>query len=147
MEEYKKNVEIRWSDLDPNYHLRHSVYYDFGTYCRMSFLNENDITTPVMLHHKIGPIVFREECLFKREIKFGDELTINLKLDKAKADMSRWMMVHELWKNNDELAAIITVDGAWLDTTLRKLAMPPDFFKAAFEMIPQTEGFELIEKK
>ncbi len=147
MKEFNKRVEIRWSDLDPNNHLRHSVYYDFGAYCRMSFLNENDITTPVMLLHKIGPIVFREECVFKREIKFGDECTINLKLDKANANMSRWTMVHELWKSGDVLAAVITVDGAWLDTDLRKLAIPPAIFKAAFEMIPQTAGFELIEKK
>ena len=27
---YTKPVEIRWSDLDPNFHLRHSVYYDYG---------------------------------------------------------------------------------------------------------------------
>lgn len=138
---FEKKVEIRWSDLDPNYHLRHSVYYDYGAYSRVSFLNENGITPEVMLQHNIGPIIFREECLFKREIKFGDALMINLKLDKATENVSRWTMVHELWKNGDTLAAIITVDGAWLDTKLRKLAKPPENFKEAFERIPRTDKF------
>ena len=65
---YVKKVEIRWSDLDPNYHLRHSVYYDFGAYCRICFLIENGITDELMKQYEVGPVLFREECLFKREI-------------------------------------------------------------------------------
>jgi len=141
MTAFEKKVEIRWSDLDPNYHLRHSVYYDYGAYSRLSFLNENGITPEVMLQLNIGPIIFREECLFKREIKFGDALMINLKLDKATENVSRWTMRHEIWKNGDALSAIITVDGAWLDTKLRKLAKPPGSFKEVFERIPRTDKF------
>ena len=140
METYEKTIEIRWSDLDPNYHLRHSVYYDYGAYSRISYLNENGITSEAMLQYNIGPIIFREECLFKREIKFGDELMINLKLERTDDKISRWTMVHEIWKNKTTLAAIITVDGAWLDTKLRKLATPPEIFKAAFERIPRTKN-------
>ncbi len=147
MATFEKKIEIRWSDLDPNYHLRHSVYYDYGAYSRISFLNENGITPALMLQQNIGPIIFREECLFKKEIKFGDELMVNVKLDKATTDISRWTMIHELWKNGNTLAAIITVDGAWLDTYLRKLAKPPLDFKTAFDNIQKTEKFELIEKK
>lgn len=138
---FEKKVEIRWSDLDPNYHLRHSVYYEYGAYSRVSFLNDNGITPAVMLQYNIGPIIFREECLFKREIKFGDALMINVKLDKATENVSRWTMVHELWKNGDILAAIITVNGAWLDTIFRKLAKPPESFKEGFERMPRTDKF------
>ena len=147
MEAYFKNVEIRWSDLDPNYHLRHSVYYDLGAFCRIAFLNENGITPQVMLSHHIGPVLFREECVFKREVKFGDELKVNLKLGQSTRDMRRWTLVHALWQQKDVVAAIITVEGAWLDTDLRKLAIPPAIFKTAFEMIPKTDGFTFIEKK
>ena len=150
METYQKRIEIRWSDLDPNYHLRHSVYYDYGAYCRVSFLNENGITTASMLEHNIGPILFREECLFKREIKLGDEVTIDLKLDKAFSDLSRWTMIHEIYKtgnNGNKLSAIITVDGAWIDTTHRKLAKPPEIYKRAFDQIPRTDRFEYAERR
>ena len=132
MQEYSKKLEIRWADLDPNFHVLHSKYYDFGAYCRMSFLTGHGITPALMIEKNIGPIIFREECLFKREIKFGDELTVFLKLSKCNPDASRWSMVHELWTNGDTLAAVITIDGAWMDTKIRKLTIPPEICKVGF---------------
>jgi len=140
---YSKKVDIRWSDLDPNFHLRHSVYYDWGAYCRISFLAEHGITTAVLTETNIGPIIFREECIFKKEIKFGDDISINLKLDKCTADFARWTMVHEVWKGNETLCAIVTVDGAWLDTMKRKLALPGELFTKAFDAITKTDTFSI----
>ncbi len=147
MELYNKTVEIRWSDLDPNFHLRHSVYYDFGAYCRMCFLNDHGVTPGQMLQHKVGAILFREECVFKREIHFGDHIKINLQLKKTTRDISRWTMVHEIIKNKEKVAAIITVDGAWIDTSIRKLATPPAFVLDAFNDMVKAVDFEWIEKK
>jgi acyl-CoA thioester hydrolase len=141
MQEYSKKIEVRWADLDPNFHVLHSKYYDFGAYCRMSFLTEHGITPAMMIENNIGPVIFREECLFKREIKFGDELQVFLKLSKCNQDASRWSMVHELWTNGDTLVAEITVDGAWMDTRIRKLAIPPVICKTGFDLIPKTENF------
>ena len=143
MNEYSKKLEIRWADLDPNFHVLHSKYYDYGAYCRMSFLTEHGITPAVMIENNIGPIIFREECLFKREIKFGDELLVYLKLSKCNDDASRWSMVHELWTNGDTLAAVINIDGAWIDTKIRKLAKPPEIFKTGLMQIPKTANFNL----
>ena len=141
MTDYFKQIEIRWSDLDPNFHLRHSAYYDFGAYCRISFMNEHGLTPQVMMHNHIGPVIFREECVFKKEIKFGDAVKINLTMEKATQDFSRWTMVHEVWKN-DVLSAVITVDGAWMDTVKRKLTVPPDTFKGIFAIITKDKSAE-----
>lgn len=141
MQQYSKKLEIRWADLDPNFHVLHSRYYDFGAYCRMAFLTEHGITPAVMSENNIGPILFREECVFKREIKFGDQLEVFLKLSKCKEDGSRWSMVHELWINGNALAAFITVDGAWIDTRLRKLAIPPEVCRICLQQIPKTDDF------
>lgn len=145
MNSFIKNIEIRWSDLDANYHLRHSVYYDWGAYLRLSFLNEHKLNPGVMMQYNIGPILFREECVFKREILFGDKVSVNLMLSKCRRDMSRWSMIHEVWKNENILSAVITVDGAWIDTKLRKLAVPPAFIQQEFEAMPRTENFEWLE--
>ena len=140
---YIKQVEIRWSDLDPNFHLRHSAYYDFGAYCRISFLNEHGITPPVMFQHSIGPVLFREECIFKKEINFGDNISVHLKLASVSPDFRKWTMLHEIWKNEEVLAAIIILDGAWMNTQLRKITSPPEIIRAAFEAIPKTENFKM----
>lgn len=143
MNSFQKNIEIRWSDLDPNFHVVHSKYYDFGAYCRMAFLVENGLTPAFMQEQHIGPILFREECIFKREILFGDSVMVNVKVDKLTADFGRWTMVHEIYKNDETLAAIITADGAWLNTIIRKLTAPPEIITSLFESAPKTATFKI----
>ena len=143
MNDFVKKIEVRWADLDPNFHVVHSKYYDFGAYCRMAFLVENGLTPLFMQQHNIGPILFREECVFKREVLFGDEITINVKLDKLSADFGRWTMVHEIYKNGETLAAVITADGAWLNTAIRKLTIPPQVVIELFESAPKTVTFKM----
>ena len=145
MDVFRRKVEVRWSDLDPNYHLRHSVYYDWGAYLRLTFLNEHGLTPSVMNQYHFGPILFREECVFKREVLFGDIIEIDMQLVKSRKDKSRWSMIHHVWKNNNTLSAIINIDGAWIDTKLRKLAIPPSHIQKVFEAIPRAENFEWTE--
>ncbi len=145
METFIKEVQLRWSDLDPNAHLRHSVYYDWAAFSRIAFLNEHQLTTELMQQLQIGPILFREECLFKREIRMGDRVTISLQVLKAKKDFSRWTIQHIVVKNDDTVAAIITVEGAWLDTVKRKLATPPIEVFGAFSQMPLGENFQWLD--
>ena len=146
MSVYKKLIDIRWSDLDPNFHVRHSAYYDFGAYCRMCFLTDNGCTPAMLVEYKIGPVLLREECVFRREINFGDVVEINIQLKKATKDFSRWTMLHEISKNGDKLSATITIDGAWLDTEKRKLIVPPAFAIDTFDKLKRTADFHWIEK-
>ena len=142
MDTYTKTAEVRWADLDPNFHMLHSRYYDLGAYIRMSFLSEHGLTVQAMADEKLGPILFREECIFKREIKFGDAVEISLHMLRARKDGSRWTMQHHITINGDTLAAIITVDGAWINTERRRLATPTEAFAAVFDKIPKAENFE-----
>jgi len=59
--------------------------------------------------------------------------------------MSRWSMQHEIWKNGNTLSAVIIVDGAWMDTRSRKLAVPPAQMQQAFEAIPKAAAFMWME--
>ena len=130
--------------MDPNFHLRHTSYYDIGAYCRISFLNEHGFTPGLLIKYQIGPILFREECVFKREVHFGDSVEVSLELKKSFRDMSRWTMVHEIWKNESILSAVITVDGAWIDIVKRKLTKPPEELIDAFNKLPKTGDFEWV---
>jgi acyl-CoA thioester hydrolase len=98
-----------------------------------------------MNQYHFGPILFREECVFKREVLFGDIIEINMQIVKSRTDMSRWSMVHQVWKNDNTLSAVINIDGAWIDTRLRKLAVPPPLIQQVFEAIPKAENFEWIQ--
>lgn len=144
MSEYSKIVQVRWSDLDPNFHLRHSVYYDWGAYCRMEFLNEQGLTADVLMALQFGPILFREECVFRREIKSGEEVKITLQVTKSRKDYSRWSIQHHIFKGGDTLCAIINVDGAWMNIVQRKLMSPPEKVHDVFDKMPRVEGFEWL---
>lgn len=146
MTSYSQPVILRWSDLDPNFHLRHSAYYDFAAWVRICFLTDQGFTLDVMQQYHFGPILFREECVYRREIKLGDDVIINTQLLKGKEDLSRWTIQHQFIKNGDQLAATLTVDGAWMDTQLRKLTVLPDHAREAFARMPKAENFEWIVK-
>ena len=69
MDVYVRPIEIRWADLDPNFHLRHSIYYDYGAFSRICFLEGHGLNAAFMAKNQFGPILFREECVFKKEIR------------------------------------------------------------------------------
>ena len=145
MESFIKEIQLRWSDLDPNFHLRHSVYYDWGAFCRVEFLNEFQLTSKTMEQLHIGPIIFREECIFKKEIRYGDKVTIDLKLIRAKRNFSKWSIQHNIHKSESTLSAILTVDGAWMNTIERKLAIPPVEAERVFNQMPLDENFQWLD--
>jgi acyl-CoA thioester hydrolase len=144
MTEYIQKPEIRWADLDPNFHLRHSVYYDLGAYCRISYLQEHGLTPVLMQELHFGPVIFREEAVFRKELRMGDRVSIDLQVTRSKNDFSRWSIRHQLFKDGLALAATISIDGAWMNTQERKLASPPAQIIAVFETMPRSEGFEWV---
>lgn len=147
MKPFIAKMDLRWADLDPNFHVLHSRYYDFGATCRMTFLIQSGLTPQLMNELQIGPILLREECYFRKELRYGDVITANLKISKRTADGSRWSMEHEIFKNEDTLAAKINIDGAWMNTHTRKLAAPPEIIIKIFDSIVRTDDFQLIIKK
>jgi acyl-CoA thioester hydrolase len=139
MNQLIEKAEIRWADIDPNFHVLHSKYYDYCANARMQVLQKNGVTMQAIQQYNIGPILLREECVFKRELKFGDSIEIRISLKSTDETFTRWSFINEIWKNGDTLAAVITVDGAWMDTIKRKIAAPPEEFRKAFEALPKAE--------
>lgn len=142
MQNFITPIQVRWSDLDPNAHLRHSVYYDWGAINRIEYLYREGLTVELMHQLQIGPILFREESVFKREVRLGDKVTVDLQLVKAKKDCSRWTIRHTIVTNETSVAAILTVDGAWIDIAKRKLARPPQVVVDAFKKMPADENIQ-----
>jgi acyl-CoA thioester hydrolase len=142
---FSKIISIRWADLDPNFHLRHSVYYDLGSQFRVELLDEAGLSMKTMKEQGFGPILFREECIFKREILMADEITLTAKILKMKQDGSRWTILHEFIRADETLCAQLTLDGAWMDVINRRIANPtPQIAFDVLNQFPKAPGFELI---
>jgi len=141
---FSRKIQIRWADIDVNQHLRHSAYYDYGAAVRMMFLSEMGLTTKKLKEFQIGPVLFREEAIFKREINFEDGITLDLALTKASPDFGRWSFRHNFIKDDGSLAAIVTVEGAWIDVVKRKLAVPHPFIQQIFTNAVKAEDFQAL---
>lgn len=149
MSKFTQTLQVRWSDIDANRHLRHSVYYDCAASLRMTLLSERGLTTKKLEELMIGPVLFREEAVFRREFLFEDTIMLDVELKKATADFSRWTLQHHFTKADGTLCCTLTVDGAWIDMTKRKLAVPNEYVQEIFKNFPKASDFELItlEKK
>ncbi len=92
-----------------------------------------------------GPVLFREECVFRREIRYTDKILINLKLKKAKKDFSRFSIQHEFIRDDGTLCAVLTIDAAWIDTKVRKLTVPAHLNTEILAAAPKADDFEMVE--
>ena len=132
-------IQIRWSDIDANRHMRHSVYYDYGATARMLMLSDGGLTTSKLQELQIGPVLFREEAVFRREVLLEDKISVDTVLTKSTRDFGRWSLRHQIIKEGGTIAAIISADCAWIDMTKRKLAIPGEFIQNIVAAFPRSE--------
>ncbi len=143
MEVFEQSIAIRWADLDPNGHVRHSVYYDYGAMVRIAYLHQSGFGIDWMARQGLGPVLFREEAKFFRELKLGDELLLDVRLAGLSEDHRKWSMRHRM-RRGEELCATLEVDGAWLDLRARRIIPPPPGLLERFAAMPRTEDFRIL---
>ena len=122
---FEIKIQIRWADADPNQHVRHSAYYDYGAHARIRFFQQHGFTAKKLNDLNIGPIIFKEECSFIKELHSDDEIKVNILKGEVSEDGSRWVLHHEIFNQKNIKCAQISTQGAWIDLTKRKLSNPP----------------------
>lgn len=140
MDKYSKTYEVRWADLDPNRHLRHSVYLDYAAQTRVSIFSDYGLSIDEIAQAGLGPILFREEIKYLREVTGREKVTVFCELAWMYEDGSRWSFFHRMIKNGDTPVAELTVDGAWLDLKTRKLGTPSNKMTEVMKQYPRTEN-------
>lgn len=133
--------QVLWSQLDPNMHLRHSAYADFCAQARSNMLQEFGLSLQELNQRKIGPILFREELKYYREIGLNETVRVTAELRRFNVHNSRFSFRHIILKENDVQAAVIEVDGAWIDTVKRKLTTIPGEWVGLIHQLPRSEDY------
>ena len=70
----------KWSDFDPNQHMRHTAYNDYAAEVRVRYFAKNNLTIADFSRLGLGPILFTEETSFRKEVLMGKNITVNMKL-------------------------------------------------------------------
>jgi acyl-CoA thioester hydrolase len=137
--------KVIWAQMDANRHLRHSAYADLAAQARIELLEAINLNMETFAKLKLGPILFREELVYLREITGSQNIEINTVLTKTRIDGSRWSIRHEVFREDGIKSAIINVDGAWLNMVDRKLTSLPEEYAGLFQQVPKSEDFVLEE--
>jgi acyl-CoA thioester hydrolase len=141
---FQVTFATKWSDFDPNRHMRHTAYNDYAAEIRVRYFAKYNFSIDEFTKHNLGPILFTEETSFRKEIHLGEDITVNLKLQGLSENNERWKIVHEVFNKAGQLSAVIKVYGAWIDLSKRKLRVPPVETKEMFDFAERSEDFEVI---
>jgi len=136
--------KTRWSDFDPNNHMRHTAYNDYAAESRVRFFNDHGLSLSEFHKQNIGPILFSENTMFYREISLSEDITVELFVKGLSENGERFKFRHKIFKQNDVLAAEIEIYGAWLDLKNRKLTTPHEQIVSTFKGLEKTDDFEII---
>lgn len=140
MTDFYEGVAL-WSQMDANRHMRHSAYADIATQARIALLEKIGLTPTLLLDIGIGPVMFREELIYLKEITLNEHVRVTCLVSRSKADGSRYTFQHEIFRADGVKAATVTVDGAWLDLEHRKLVILPDVYIKLFMSAPRTSDY------
>ncbi|MBL1408789.1 acyl-CoA thioesterase [Sphingobacterium faecale] len=136
--------QVLWSQIDANRHLRHSAYADFCAQARSNMLKTMGLSLDIFAKEKIGPILFREELIYKKEIHLDEYIKVEVFLTKLNLKNARFSFQHVIYKENGEKAAEVNVDGAWLNLAERKLTDIPAGWYDILKKIPRSADYQEV---
>lgn len=133
--------QVLWTQIDANRHLKHSAYADFCAQARVNMLKELGLSLVELGNRQIGPILFREELIYYKEVHQDEHIFVKIEITRYNTKNSRFSFRHEVYKEAGTLAAVVNVDGAWLDLEKRKLTSVPEEWSHIIERIPRSEDY------
>lgn len=135
---------VKWADLDPNGHLRHSAYGDYATDADFALLAGHGFGPARFRELGFGPARLSEETHYFREVLPGETIGIRVFLAGLSPQGERWRVHHEVVAQDGRLVATLRVDGAWLNLRRRALVVPPPELLAIFGDLPRTADFTVL---
>ena len=144
---YKKQFEIRWSDVDANRHLRNSAYIDYMSHTRMSFLMEHNLDQKRLARLNLGPVAFYEHMYYFREVFPGKPVNVSLQLKGMSEDGMYFLFLHDFYDADGKNFARCEVMGSWINLETRKLTGLPKELLEKFNAFEKSDDFTVLTKE
>ena len=133
-----------WKDIDFNQHMRNTAFLEKVDDVRMMFFAENGLQMDEFSRLKVGPIVFKDEVEYFKEINLLDKIKISIATAGMSADCSRFIIRNEFFRSDGKIAARINSYGTWIDLAERKVIVPPEKLQMVLKALPKTEDYKEI---
>lgn len=138
---FVRRFVVRWSDADPNGHLKNTAYSEYGNDARIALFASIGWPWTRFQEASLGPILFREEIEYRREASIGEEVLVSAEMAGLAPDASRWSVLHRLWKSDGTEMARIVLHGSFMDLEARRATAPPRDLAEALRALPRGDGF------
>ena len=143
---YKKQFEIRWSDVDANSHLANSAYTNFMSHTRMAFFAEYGFSMSEIKKYNLGPVVFYEHMYYFKESFLGAPITVTIEVSGLSEDGMLFMFEHNFYNHKGENLAYCEMQGAWIDLKARKLTGLTVPLLELAQKFPKSKSFKTLTK-
>lgn len=144
---FRKQFEIRWSDVDANRHLANSAYTNFMSHTRMAFLIDKGFTMKEMAKFNVGPVVFYEHMYYFKEVFMGQPLTVSLEVSGLSEDGMFFKFEHNFYNHKGEHLAHCEMLGGWIDLSTRKLTELKEELLEIAQGFPKADDFKVITRE
>lgn len=144
---YKKQFEIRWSDVDANRHLANSAYVNFMSHTRVAFFEDHGFSLNNLAKFDISPVIFHEHIYYFKEAFLGTPITVSLEVSGSSEDGMFFKMIHNIYDDKGKNLAHCDLLGAWINLKTRKLTALPENFINEMKSFPKTADYKVLTKE
>jgi acyl-CoA thioester hydrolase len=143
-EPFSTTFQAGWAHIDANAHMRNTAYLEMSVDVRLMYFQSHGFPVQEFERLRLGPVIFRDEVEYLRELRLLDSVTVTLALAGLSQDGQRFRLRNEFFVAEGKLAARVTSTGGWLNLATRKLTAPPQALAAASEALARTADFEVM---
>lgn len=144
---FKKQFEIRWSDIDANKHLANTAYINYMSHTRMAFFNHYGLSLEIMTINELAPVVFYEHVFYFKEAHIGEPITVTLDVLGVSEDGMFFLFEHNFYNDKGENLASCEILGAWMGFTSRKLLRNDKTLMKIISKLPKGKNFKYLTKE
>ena len=144
---YKKQFEIRWSDVDANRHLANSAYVNFMSHTRVAFFEEHGFSLNNLAKFDISPVIFHEHIYYFKEAFLGTPITVSLEISGLSEEGMLFKMEHNFYNPKGENLASCELLGAWINLKTRSLTGLPDHLLKEMQGLPKSADYKILTKE
>lgn len=142
---FKKQFEIRWSDVDANKHLANSAYTNYMSQMRILAFNQAGLTMDMMTHLNLAPVVFYEHTYYFKEVRESNVI-VSFELSGLSKDGMFFSFYHNFYDSNGKNLAFSEMLGAWISYDERQLISLPENYTSSINKLPKSVDFKVLTK-
>jgi acyl-CoA thioester hydrolase len=141
---FEQRFRVGWSDLDGNAHMGNSSYLGYAADTRMHYFTEHGFTLARFASEKFGPVMMRDELVYRRELRLMDEFAVDLELVGISDDGTRFKVRNTFRNASEDVAASVTSEGVWFDLEHRRPRIPPSDLDTLMRALWRAKDFAEI---